>query len=124
MGPAGHAGGRGAAPSVGACVDFTSEADYVFLSRRGGVLDDAAFRRRYKAARDAIGLRPLPVKALRNAAGSIAARSATAVEVRDLLGHAKLSTTDRYVAARWSPEFMARMGQAFTPRVGSSPEAG
>jgi integrase len=95
---------------------FVDADDYVFVSRTGGTLDDSAFRRRYKAARDSAGLRPLPVKALRNAAGSIAARSATAVEVRDLLGHSKLSTTDRYVAARWSDEFMERMDQAFTPR--------
>lgn len=97
--------------------DFTGDDDYVFGSRVGGTLDDSAFRRRYKGARDAAGLRPLQVKALRNAAGSIAARSATAVEVRDLLGHAKLSTTDRYVAARWSQEFLDRMDAAFTPRA-------
>jgi len=96
--------------------DFTSDEDFVFTGRRGTSIDDAAFRRRYKAARDAVGLRPLQVKALRNAAGSIAARSATAVEVRDLLGHAKLSTTDRYVAARWSSEFMDRMDDAFRSR--------
>lgn len=96
--------------------DFTEEDDYVFGNRRGGTLDDSAFRRRYKAARDTAKLRPLKVKALRNAAGSIAARSATAVEVRDLLGHSKLSTTDRYVAARWSSEFMDRMDEAFTQR--------
>ncbi|MCW3040130.1 MAG: site-specific integrase [Solirubrobacterales bacterium] len=97
--------------------DFSDDEDFVFGSRAGGVLDESAFRRRYEAARDAAELRPLKLKALRNAAGSIAARSATAVEVRDLLGHAKLSTTDRYVAARWSQEFMDRMDAAFMPRA-------
>ena len=62
-----------------------------------------------------MGLRPLKIHGLRHAAGSILARRATAVEVRDTLGHAKLSTTDRYVSARYSEDFFERMDEAFTP---------
>ncbi|MCW3015263.1 MAG: hypothetical protein JWO02_2355 [Solirubrobacterales bacterium] len=41
---------------------------------------------------------------------------ATAVEVRDTLGHAKLSSTDRYVSARYSEDFFERMDEAYTPK--------
>lgn len=95
--------------------DFAGPEDYVFCARSGSMLDDSAFRRRYKAAAQAVGLRPLKLHGLRHAAGSILARRATAVEVRDTLGHAKLSTTDRYVSARYSEDFFERMDEAFTP---------
>ena len=41
---------------------------------------------------------------LRHASGSILARVADPVFVRDYLGHSKLSTTDRYVSAKHRPE--------------------
>jgi integrase len=102
--------------------DFASDDDYVFCARDGSMLDDSALRRRYKAAAKAVGLRPLKLHGLRHAAGSILARRATAVEVRDTLGHAKLSTTDRYVSARYSEDFFERMDEAFTPKQPSKPD--
>ena len=33
--------------------------------------------------------------------------------VRDMLGHAKLTTTDRYLAAKFRPEEYARLDAAF-----------
>lgn len=96
--------------------DFTGPQDLVFGSRSGGVLDDSALRRRYKAAAKAAGLRSVKLHGLRHAAGSIMARKATPVEVRDSLGHSKLSTTDRYVSARYSKDFFDRLDEAFTPR--------
>jgi hypothetical protein len=33
--------------------------------------------------------------------------------VRDFLGHSKLSTTDRYVSARFRPEFLERLDAGF-----------
>jgi integrase len=92
---------------------FTAQDDYVFAGRAGGRLDDSALRRRYHGAREAIGLRKVKLHGLRHAAGSIYARQASAVEVRDFLGHAKLATTDRYVSARMSPESLARLDEAF-----------
>lgn len=97
--------------------EFTSDKDFVFCGRFGEALDDSAFRRRYKAAREKAGLREVKLHGLRHAAGSIFARKATGVEVRDFLGHAKLSTTDRHVSARMSPEALARLDEAFaSPR--------
>lgn len=92
---------------------FDGADDYVFCGRRGEVLDDSALRRRYKAACQAAGLRPVKLHGLRHAAGSLLARKGTAVEVRDFMGHAKLSTTDRYVSARFSDEFFERVDDAF-----------
>ncbi len=50
---------------------------------------------------------------LRHAAGSILARVADPVFVRDYLGHSKLSTTDRYVSAKHRPEDFERLNRAF-----------
>jgi integrase len=77
-------------------------------------------RRRYKAACAAAGLRALTLHGLRHAAGSIVARTADPVFVRDMLGDAKLTTTDRYVAAKFRPEEYARLDAAF---AGASAEA-
>lgn len=92
---------------------FTGRDDYVFCSRMGDRLDDSALRKRYKAACAAAGLRPIKLHGLRHAAGSLLARHGTSVEVRDFMGHAKLSTTDRYVSARFSTEFLERLNVAF-----------
>jgi integrase len=50
---------------------------------------------------------------LRHAAGSLVARTTDAVFVRDFLGHAKLSTTNRYVSAKLRPEELDRLDRAF-----------
>jgi integrase len=93
--------------------EFTGPDDYVFANVWGRRLDGSAVRRRYKAACAAAGLRPLRLHALRHAAGSIVARTADPVFVRDMLGHAKLTTTDRYVSAKFRPEEYARLDAAF-----------
>jgi integrase len=100
--------------------EFVSADDYVFTNVWGWRLDDSAVRRRYKAACAAVGLRPLTLHGLRHAAGSIVARTADPAFVRDMLGHAKLTTTDRYVAAKFRPEEYARLDAAF---AGASAEA-
>lgn len=99
---------------------FTGRDDYVFCSRMGDRLDDSALRKRYKAACAAAGLRLIKLHGLRHAAGSLLARHGTSVEVRDFMGHAKLSTTDRYVSARFSPEFFERLDTAFHGRGAAS----
>jgi integrase len=79
----------------------------------GRRLDESAVRRRYKRACDAAGPRPVKLHGLRHAAGRIVARTADPVFVRDMLGHAKLTTTDRYLAAKFRPEEYARLDAAF-----------
>jgi integrase len=104
--------------------EFTSPDDYVFCNVWGRRLDGSAIRRRYKLACAAAGLRPVKLHGLRHAAGSIVARRADPVFVRDMLGHAKLTTTDRYVAAKFRPEEYARLDAAFVPdsAVGANTE--
>lgn len=93
--------------------DFTSAADYVFVNVVGRRLDASALRRRYKRACAAAELRHVTLHGLRHAAGSIVARTTDPVFVRDMLGHAKLTTTDRYLGAKLRPEELARLDSAF-----------
>jgi integrase len=93
--------------------EFTGPDDYVICNRFGRRLDPSALRRRYKRACEAAGLRPVKLHGLRHAAGSLVARTTDAVFVRDFLGHAKVSTTDRYVSAKLRPEEIERLDAAF-----------
>jgi integrase len=93
--------------------DYTSREDYIFCSRLGRRLDPSAVRRRFKAARDAAGLRPLRFHALRHAAGSLIARHADARFVQEFLGHSRITTTERYMHAKARPEDLDRVNRAF-----------
>jgi integrase len=93
--------------------DSVTGDDYVIANRVGRRLDPSALRRRYKRGCAAAGLRPVRLHGLRHAAGSLVARTSDAVFVRDFLGHAKLSTTDRYVSAKARPEELERLDRAF-----------
>jgi integrase len=104
---------RAALARLGSRAEFVGDEDYVVCNRLGRRLDPSALRRRYKLATEAAGLRPVKLHGLRHAAGSILARAADPVFVRDYLGHAKLSTTDRYVSAKHRPEDLERLNRAF-----------
>jgi integrase len=93
--------------------EFTQPDDYVLCNRLGRRLDTSARRRRYKAGCAAAGLRPVRLHGLRHAAGSLIARTSDPVFVRDFLGHAKLTTTDRYLGAKVRPEEFERLDLAF-----------
>jgi integrase len=95
--------------------DFTNPEDYVLCNRWRRRLDPSVLRRQYKRACQAAGLRPLKLHGLRHSAGSLIARTSDPVFVRDFLGHAKLSTTDRYVSAELRPEELKRLDDAFIP---------
>lgn len=112
---------RAALARLGTRVDFVSDDDYVICNRLGRRLDVSALRRRYKLAAEAAGLRPVKLHGLRHAAGSILARVADPVFVRDYLGHAKLSTTDRYVSAKHRPEDLERLNRAFGVELADIP---
>ncbi|MCW3038994.1 MAG: site-specific integrase [Solirubrobacterales bacterium] len=105
---------------------FVDESDYVFVNRTGGRLDDSAIRRRYAAARDAAGLRPVALHGLRHAAGTMIATGAGVVAARDALGHSKLETTNRYLHAKADIRAVAAMNAAFgvEPADGAPAPAG
>jgi integrase len=93
--------------------EFTGSEDYVFCSRLGRRLDRSAIRRRYKRAAEAAGLRPVKLHGLRHAAGSVLARSLPIVTVRDMLGHAELRTTNRYLHSKIDPAAIVAVNAAF-----------
>ena len=93
--------------------DYVGPDDYVLVNRLGRRLDPSALRRRYKRACTAAELRPIRLHGLRHSAGSLIVRTADPVFVRDFLGHAKLTTTDRYLSAKLRPEELDRLDRAF-----------
>ena len=102
--------------------EFTGDDDYVIGNRWGRRLDASALRRRYQIGCEMAGLRRVKLHGLRHAAGSILARVADPVFVRDYLGHSKLSTTDRYVSAKHRPEDFERLNRAFRGSLPTEPE--
>ena len=98
---------------LGARYEFIGDDDYVICNRWGRRIDDSALRRRYYRGCEAARLRRVKLHGLRHAAGSILARVADPVFVRDYLGHSKLTTTDRYVSAKHRPEDFERLNRAF-----------
>jgi integrase len=94
--------------------DFVSSDDYVFCNAYGRRLDDSALRRRYKLARDAVGLRQLRWHDLRHTFGSLlVAGGIDLVSVKDAMGHTQLTTTTRYLHARPATERAAAFTAAF-----------
>ena len=85
----------------------------MFCGPAGGPLDDSALRRRYNAARDAAGLPPLPFHHLRHTFATLAIRGLDPATVQSLLGHSKITTTERYLHARPLIELAERMDSIF-----------
>jgi integrase len=91
----------------------------VFIGAAGDFLDASALRRRYKRARDAVGLRPLRFHDLRHTFGSVAIRCADPREVQEWLGTSDFSTTQIYVHYKPRADAARRLGAAF----GATPTA-
>lgn len=93
--------------------DYTSDGDLVFCNALGRTLDGSALRRRYKAARDAVGLRELRFHDLRHTYGSnLAAAGVDLVTIQAAMGHGALATTSRYLHARDASEQAATFSRA------------
>lgn len=80
-------------------LDFVRADDYVFANEVGGRLDASALRRRFIATREAAGVPSLRFQDLRHTAGTLLSRVLDPVTVKDVLGHADLKTTERYLHA-------------------------
>ncbi len=97
--------------------EFIGPDDYVFANRFGRRLDPSALRRRYERARDAVGLEPLRFHDLRHTCGSLlVAGGIDLPSVKAAMGHARISTTERYLHARPASELAGR----FTRALGAS----
>lgn len=105
----------GALDRVSRRMNFTSSDDYVFAGVAGDRLDPSAIRRRYVAARDAAGLPKLRFHDLRHTAGTLLTRVLDPVTVRDVLGHADLKTTERYLHAVRATRLADAVTRAFMP---------
>lgn len=92
---------------------FTGRDDLVFCSAVGEYLDPSAVRRRYRRAQRAAGLRPLRFHDLRHSFGGLVIREFDPVAVKDFMGHAKITTTERYLHARSRRTDAARLTKAF-----------
>jgi integrase len=92
---------------------FTGDDELVFVGETGEHLDGSALRRRYKKARDKAGLRPLRFHDLRHSFGSLAVNAFQPVEVKELMGHADLRTTARYLHYRNRGDEAKRLAEAF-----------
>jgi integrase len=95
--------------------NFVSPDDYIFASAVGDRLDATAVRRRYVRVRDTAGLPPLRFHDLRHSAGSLLARAIDPASVKDILGHADLKTTERYLHGQRASALADVATKAFTP---------
>ncbi len=104
---------------------FTSSDDLVFCSTLGDRLDPSALRRRLRRAQDAAGLRPLRFHDLRHSFGSLVVREVDTATLKAWMGHAKLTTTERYLHAKPRHTDVARLDRAFAaeqmPRSSDEP---
>ncbi len=104
--------------------DFTSPDDYVFVNRFGRRIDPVALTRRFARARDAAGLPPLRFHGLRHTYGSLlVAGGIDLASVKAAMGHAQISTTERYLHARPATELAERFDR-FDRGVGHRRYAG
>lgn len=92
---------------------FTDDDDLVFCTEVGTHLDGWALRKRYAAALETAGLRPIRFHDLRHCFGSVAVRAFPLSDVQAMLGHAHITTTMRYVHHRPGADDAARLSSAF-----------
>ncbi len=98
--------------------NFTGPDDYVFATLVGDRPDASALRRRYNQARDAAGAPVLTFHGLRHTAASLFIRKMDPAEVKAIMGHASIKTTERYLHARRASDLVQKVTDALTVRTG------
>jgi len=94
---------------------FTSQSDHVFCRPDGGPLDRSAVRSRFIRAQEAAGVRVRRFHDLRHTFGTLAIQQFDLVSVKDMMGHSKLSTTERYLHSKPRPDDAAKLTRIFQP---------
>ncbi len=98
---------------LGSRDEFIGDEDYVICNRWGRRLDASALRRRYQRGCEVAGLRRVKLHGLHHAAGSILARVADPVFVRELPGPLE-AQHDRPLRLREAPTGgLDRLNRAF-----------
>lgn len=92
---------------------FTGRDDFVFCRPDGGPLDGSALRRRFIRAQEKAGVRVRRFHDLRHTFGSLAIRRFDLVAVKEMMGHASLTTTERYLHSRPRPSDAAKLTAIF-----------
>ena len=109
---------RVALEQLKARIDFTSADDYVLVNRLGRRLDPSALRRRYDRARDAAALQKLRFHDLRHTYGSLlVAAGVDLVTIKSVMGHSRITTTERYLHARPATMLADQFSAAFAVAV-------
>ena len=101
---------------------FVGDDDLVFPGLAGEHLDGSALRRRYVAARDRAGLRPLRFHDLRHTFGSLVINRASLRDVQEWMGHASPTTTARYLHHKSRGDEARRIANAFKAAEPLEPE--
>lgn len=96
---------------------FTASDELVFCGPFGEHLDPSALRRRLARAQAAAELRPLRFHDLRHSFGSLVVREVDTATLKAWMGHAKLTTTERYLHAKPRHTDVARLDRAFAGRA-------
>lgn len=91
----------------------TARTDFVFCRPDGGSLDRTAVRKRFIKAQEEAGVRVRRFHDLRHTFGSLAIREFDLVAIKNMMGHAKLSTTERYLHTKPRPDDAAKLTDIF-----------
>jgi integrase len=92
---------------------FTGRGDFVFCRPDGGEVDRSAIRRRFVAAQREAGLRVRRFHDLRHTFGSLVIRSFDLVAVQAMMGHSKITTTQRYLHSKPRADDVAKLSALF-----------
>jgi integrase len=92
---------------------FVSREDLVFCRPDGGPLDRSAVRARFVRAQRKAGVRMRRFHDLRHTFGSLAILQFDVVAVKDMMGHSRLTTTERYLHSKPRPGDAAKLTAVF-----------
>ncbi len=92
---------------------FMGRDDHVFCRADGGPIDRATLRQRFIRAQEEAGVRVRRFHDLRHTFGSLAMRRFDLVAVKNMMGHARLSTTERYLHSKPRPDDASKLTDIF-----------
>ncbi|HEU4461040.1 MAG TPA: site-specific integrase [Solirubrobacterales bacterium] len=92
---------------------FTSHTDYVFRRPDDAPLDRSAVRSRFIRAQEQAGVRVRRFHDLRHTFSSLAIQQFDLVAVKDMMGHSKLTNTERHLHSKPRPDDIAKLNKIF-----------